>query len=351
MEENEDRGVSRRWGGFLAGALALAAVGAPPACALRHEIFEPEPGNPGPGALTCTEVRIQKGQGPQLPQEEFRETWDPSLRVVTEQISPTETSSGKSTFVGFAWRYDAGGNLVARAGFANPDESYANFQYDYRYDDRGNLLDAHGSNPSVPDVKTPSMADTKWGTGYQNEYAGTTLTASTTAPYGPENTVPANRRTFRQNDLGQCDLVQTFAANADTPTTTETRTYDGAGRLETVTFVNADSSVPWHCVPSFTRRTYDDSGRLHDQRTWCAPGESGDADVVTTYQYGADGSQSIERMDFSSDTTNDVIQTPNGPRGLAHSILTRSPGCAAMDAAIGAPDGPECRVSDPEPRN
>ena len=68
---------------------------------------------------------------------------------------------------------------------------------------------------------------------------------------------------------------------------------------------------------------------------------------MTLYRYQPDGSQSVEWMDFLSDTPNDVIDS----RSLTHWILTRSSDCAVIDAAIGAPAGPECRVRDPEPRN
>jgi len=351
MNRNEDRAVVRRWGSALGGTLALAAVSAPSACALRHEIFEPEPGNPGPGALTCTEVKSPKGSGQQLATEHFRQIWHPDERIVSERYSSTETYPAKDAF---AWRYDSRGNLVAFAGFTDdPSNPWGNFQNDYSYDDRGNVTEIRGSYPGVPDVKTPSTAGTSSGTTYQNEYAGSTLVASTSIPYNPNldgGVAPGTRRTFRQNELGQCDLIQTFTTEADAPTFTETRTYTTAGRLET-SKVTAGSTVTWPCASSFTRRTYDDLGRVLEKRTWCGADDSGDAAGVTLYQYQPDGSQTIESMDFLSDTPNDVIVTPSGSRTLNHWIMTRSSGCAAMDAAIGAPDGPECRVRDPEPRN
>jgi len=347
MKTNQDRTEASTprcsWRRVLA---VVVMVSAPSACALRHEIFEPEPGNPGPGALTCTEVRTPQGTGQQQqPTEHFRETWNADLRIVSEQYSSTETFSGKTAF---AWRYDARGNLVAYVGFLE-----SRFQSDYTYDDRGNLTDVRGSNPSVPDVNTPSTADRYTGTTYTNEYDGSTLIASTSVPYDPNfdgGVVVGTRRTFRQNALGQCDLIQSFTTDANTPTTTETRTYDTAGRLETVKVI-ASSTSPWPCASSFTRHMYDDLGRPLEKRTWCGADDSGDADGVTLYRYQPDGSQTVEFMDFLSDTPNDVMQTPSGPRGLMHWILTRSSGCAAIDAAIGAPAGPECRVRDPQPRN
>ncbi|HEY8926798.1 MAG TPA: hypothetical protein VIU64_20585 [Polyangia bacterium] len=202
-------------------------------------------------------------------------------------------------------------------------------------------------------MQVPSTADMTSGLTYTNEYEGTTLIASTSVPYNPNldgGVVVGTRRTFRQNDLGQCDLIQTFTTDPDNPTTTEARTYDVAGRLATMQ-VTASSTATWPCASSFTRQMYDDLGRLLEKRTWCGADDSGDAAGVTLYRYQPDGSQTVELMDFLSDTPNDVMQTPNGPRGLMHWILTRSSGCAAIDAAIGAPSGPECRVRDPEPRN
>jgi hypothetical protein len=346
MKTNQRRTETSAQRSFWRGALAVVAVvSAPSACALRHEIFEPEPGNPGPGALTCTEVRTPKGTGQQLATEHFRETWNADLRVVSEQYSSTDTFSGKTAY---AWRYDARGNLVAHVGFLE-----STFQSDYRYDDRGNVTEIRGSNPGVPDVNTPSTADRTTGINFTNEYDGSTLVASTSIPFDRNfdgGVVVGTRRTFRQNELGQCDLIQSFTTDADTPTTTETRTYDASGRLETVK-VAASSTTPWPCASWFMRQMYDDLGRLLEKRTWCGADDSGDADQVTLYRYQPDGSQAVEYMDFLSDTPNDSIETPNGTRSLTHWIMTRSSGCAAIDAAIGAPAGPECRVRDPEPRN
>src|SRR5262249_13662550 len=158
--------------------------------------------------------------------------------------------------------------------------------------------------------------------------------------YGPGgSSVAPQRLVFHEDAAGRCDRVETYSPDAATLVETETRAYDPAGRLARVDVTSAQSSVDRAACGALTMvNSYDEQGRLVETRQWCGGKMGPDPDRLTTISYGADGSQRKESFDFVTDVVNDVVPASDGrERSASHLVLTRSPDCAVIDAAIGAP--------------
>jgi len=267
-----------------------------------------------PGSV-CLEVESR----PEYPGTTYytRRTWDPASRILTQQ---TSTSAAFTEQVGtLKWWYADEGRIIAYIGVEQP------FQHDYRYDDHGNVSEFRLSYPSVPDLMTPSTAGTWIGQRYDSEYgAAGRLVASTVTSFGDGANAPPEQRTYSEDAEGRCEVVETTTGSGEPAV--ERRGYDGAGRLARIDVTNAFGS-------DHTDFHYDDQGRVlsktfTSESTMWAHGQ-----ITTSYEYAADGSQTVTRFDTVTDIANDQ-----------HVVTTRSPACQTIDDAPGKPADLRCRV-------
>ena len=249
--------------------------------------------------------------------QETRATWDPALRVLTEE-SRTTPATPQSVTTTLKRRYADDGRIIAYIGVEQP------FQHDYDYDDHDNVVQFRLSYPGTPDLFTPSTAATWIGTGYENQYSpGGRLATSTITQFGDgAGAPPALHRTYTEDEAGRCWRIE--SPDVDRPYL-ETRTYDDRDRLVQIDATQATSA--W-----LTTITYDDQDRIVSRETtYSGTGHPGT--VTSTYSYPADGSQIVTVDDGVTDVAN-----------YSHTTLTRTAACLAIDAAIGAPADSRCRL-------
>ena len=268
-----------------------------------------------PGSL-CLEVETR----PEYPESSnyTRRSWDAASHILTQQ---TSTSAAFTEQVGtLKWWYGDEGRVIAYLGVEQP------FQQDYRYDDHGDVSELRLSYPAVPDLMTPSTSATWLGLRYDNQYsAAGRLLASTVATFGAGASSPPEQRTYAEDAEGRCEVVQSTIGSGQS--SVERRGYDDAGRLARIDVTNDTGS-------SHTEFRYDDHGRIlskafkNESTTAFFQGE-----IMTIYEYAADGSQTVTRFDTVTDITNDQ-----------HVVTTRSPACQTIDDAPGKPADLRCRV-------
>jgi hypothetical protein len=287
-------------------------------------------------ADVCREV-LEWPSNTATPRRSYRQyTWDPSLRIRSMEDRGDTAFTGA---VALAWRYADHGRTIAYVGYGG-----MSFQNDNRHDDYENAIDIRLSYPSQPDLMAPSTADVWMGYDYQNEYdLEGRLTAVTETPYGPGNSgIAPLHLVYHEDAAGRCDRIETAYSDG---TKITTMSYDAGGRLETTVVIPPEAQADLVCATSTAINSYDTQGRLSAERTWCALTTNGAPDLTTTYAYGDDGTVAIESFDFINDTPNDTVPDGDGgTRWVTHSILTRSPGCATLDAAIGGPPDQRCRT-------
>lgn len=249
--------------------------------------------------------------------QETRATWDPELRILTEETRSTPATPPSVTAT-LKWRYAAEGRIIAYIGVEQP------FQHDYDYDDHDNVVQFRLSYPGTPDLLTPSTAPTWIGTGYENQYspAGRLATSTITSFGDGAGAPPALHRTYTEDDAGRCWRIE--SPDADRPYL-EIRTYDDRGRLVQIDVMQATAA-------SLTTISYNDQDRILSRAvTYSGTGHPGT--VTTTYSYPADGSQIVTVDDGVTDVAN-----------YSHMTLTRTAACLTIDAAIGAPADARCRL-------
>ena len=164
----------------------------------------------------CFQVTIDVGGDTPGKTVYSTETWDPANRIMTYRSSSSKTFDTDVTTG--QTRYGAQIRVIADI------QPKFSLQYDYRYDDHGNVLDYHISYPAVPDVNKPSTAPATVGSAYEYEYdAMGRLTASTMTQYGSRitSTAPVTR-TYTEDASGNCVEIDT---TNELGMTKEVRTY------------------------------------------------------------------------------------------------------------------------------
>jgi hypothetical protein len=252
----------------------------------------------------------------------LRTTWDPALRILTVQESPSSTfATGISTL---KWRYASEGRIIAYIGVEQP------FQHDYRYDEHENVVEFRLSYPQTPDLMTPSTAPTVIGWSYDHQYdaIGRLIGSIKTSSDGGAGD-PASQRAYFEDGAGRCKRIE--SVSPDVPYL-EQRLYDDAGRLSRIDAMQGSGTS---AATRTEITTYDDQGRIHRRSgTFSGPaGYLGSGTLTRTYDFAEDGSETITTNDDTTDVLSDRVV-----------ILTRSAACQAIDAAIGAPVDQRCRV-------
>jgi YD repeat-containing protein len=262
----------------------------------------------------CLEVRTWLDSSTR---QETRATWDPALRILTKETRSTPAAP-QSVTATLKWRYAAEGRIIALVGIEQP------FQHDYDYDDHDNVVQFRLSYPGTADVLTPSTAPTWIGTTYENQYSPAgRLAASTITSFGDgAGAPPVRHHTYTEDDAGRCWRIE--SPDTDLPYL-ETRTYDDPGRLVQIDLMQAP-------LAERTTIAYDDQDRIVSRAVTDA-GTFHPGTVMTTYSYPADGSQVVTVDDGVTDIASD-----------AHTTLTRTAACLAIDAAVGAPADQRCRL-------
>jgi hypothetical protein len=236
--------------------------------------------------------------------------WDPALRILTEETSFDYSSTVQT----LKWRYTADGREIAYIGVEQP------FQHDYRYDAHDNAVDFYLSYPSAPDLMKPSEAPAHMGTSWVHEYDGERLAASTETAYGSFER-PTLRHVYTEDEKGRCVQIDTTSTEGASK---ETRTYDSRDRTLRVL-------VEGHETYSYDY-TYDNEGRVVT-RDYAGPGSTVSDSARTTHAYLADGSETVEIYDG----TTDVISS-------RYLFVKRSAQCRAIDAQLGHLPDARCRV-------
>ncbi len=173
---------------------------------------------------------------------------------------------------------------------------------------------------------TPSHAATWMGTSYANQYdAQGRLVESVQTPYGDGNAgVPTVKNVYHEDGDGRCVRIESTTPNG---TGVETRAYDADGRL-------THSETTGGSSTRMQDYTYDDRGRLSSTTdTETNAPYIGQGGSVTSYSYLPDGSERIVIHDGFTDVGN-----------MQDATETRTARCLEIDAQIGAPSDPRCRV-------
>ena len=313
---------------------------APPAPAAPDAASTLADGGVSPAAIDvtgCHVVRTWPGMNQTV--ESKDDTWDGTRRLRTEIPSPSSTSGSSQRL---EWRYGGAGEVLAYAGFGAGQ--FDNFQHDYRFDDRDNVVEFRFTYPPQPDVTQPSSAPLYMHTQNTNTYDARGRLVGSKSVSTEANALPSTDTVFHEDPAGRCDRIEIRGSG---PGTVETRTYDDGGRLARVDVAPlTPPSNPTLCLPSVTLYDYDADGRVASIREWCGVEPTGAPGVITTYEYVADGSTRIESLDFAiNDTPNDTIRIDGGaPQQVTHYIETQSAACSAITAAEGAPPDLRCRT-------
>jgi hypothetical protein len=323
-------------------ALAIAAAGIlPAACTGPGSLPTPTPDGAsaedvapdaassdaigGDAAVTPTDVCLEVEDWPIFTGRTsyVRKTWDPQLRILTQEASQSPPFAAPISTV--KWRYASEGRIIAYIGVEQP------FQHDYRYDEHDNVIEVRDSYPQTPDLMTPSTASTWIDTSYDNQYSPTgRLIGSTITSFGEgAGGRPPVHRTYVEDDAGRCKRVE--SVSPDVPYVQE-RTYDDAGRLWRI---EATTGSGTSASTRTDTTTYDDQSRV---QRWtivlsAVTSRPGLGTVTRTYDHAPDGSETIRTEDDTTDVLDDRLV-----------ILTRSPYCQTIDAAIGEPADQRCRV-------
>ncbi len=127
--------------------------------------------------------------------------------------------------------------------------------------------------------------------------------------------------------------------------TVQTRTYDDQNRLLRVETTDGRDGSAGICSEPIKKNEYDAEGRVSVSRTWCNTTEAGAPSMMESYAYGADGTVTVDSLDFLNDTPNHTIVLADGTeKRVTHQVQTRSPECASIYAAIGESRELRCRV-------
>lgn len=298
----------------------------PAACATPSTSGETSPPNDpatpaAPGMGVAADECVEGGEDPQT---QIRTRLDITTRTTT-----TTAQGGDGFVVKTASRYDEAKRIVvaARWGRSNFGDSY---QTDVAYDVHGHVVDSRTSYLPNPALDAPATTETFDAVHHDNTYdTNAVLTRSVATASGMNAYGAITEYLFSENGAGQCTKIEThWSAEGQSPIDQiEERTYDAAGRL-----VRADYSgnVPRHCPTTAAMHsrtwTYDDQGRLTQERFWCdGTNLEASPEEWKTILHRADGSQRIEWASSLDDTADGVH------------VTERSAYCAVIDAWLAEP--------------
>jgi hypothetical protein len=187
------------------------------------------------------------------------------------------------------------------------------------------------------------------GTSNANVYAADgKLLSSTETSYGPGfqgSPGPTTRITYSHDAEGRCQRIESTGDRSSV----ELYTYDAAGRVATIQTDRSAVSTPVRsrCASVLTTNEYDAAGRLRQSIVKATPNRGCDERLPywsQSFTYAADGSVTIDSINYDDDVTNDTIVIDGKATPVSRSVQTRSAGCAAIDALTTPNVGNACSV-------
>lgn len=176
-----------------------------------------------------------------------------------------------------------------------------------------------------PPFEAPATSDQFRLTRYVNRYDdGGALVATSISYEGPSVTNwPTTEVVFDEDDNQRCVRIASVATSStgEKLERVEERYYDAAGRLERAELFGAWAPAysAWCRGQATTLWTYDDQGRLVQERFWCNQVDE-EPHRSTTIRYRKDGSQRVERRNRMTDIAQGTI------------VTERSAYCSVIDA-------------------